>query len=87
MKSIQELQAQSNQANVNLLFTDAEMALTFLDLARTSQDEKLKLRRMHEAGKAYTFIQRRIPTLRLTPDETIALNKKMALLKLRLTLA
>jgi len=86
MKDLQELREQSNRASVDLLFTDAEMALTFLDLARTSRNDDLRKRRIHEALKAYNFIRGHIPSVTLTASQKIALNKKMALLKLRLGL-
>lgn len=84
MKDLQELRDQSNRASVELLFTDVEMALTFLDLASTSQDKSLRQRRIGEATKAYQFIRSHIPTVKLTTSEDIAINRKIALLKLRL---
>jgi hypothetical protein len=86
MKSFQELSDQSNKARVDLLLADAEMALTLLDVAHTSNISELKQRRTDEARKAYSFIQEQIPTVSLTPSETAALNEKMAVLKLRLSL-
>ena len=87
MKFLQELGEQTNRAKVNLLLADADMALTMLDVARFSKIRELKERRTREAFKAYSFVRERIPTVSLTPSETIALNKKMALLKLRLSLS
>ena len=87
MKTLQELNEQSNKAKVNLLITDAEMALTLLDMARASRIMELKERRTGEALKAYIFIRKHIPTVSLTPSETIVINKKMALLKHRLLLS
>lgn len=86
MKSFGELRQQSNKAKVDLLLADAEMALTLLDVARTSNISELKERRTNEARKAYSFLQEHIATVSLTPSETAALNAKMAVLKLRLSL-
>jgi hypothetical protein len=36
MKSIAELRVEQNRVRVDLLFTDAEMALTMIDLAHVS---------------------------------------------------
>jgi len=87
MISPEELREQTNKARVNLLFSDAEMALTMIDLARVSQNAGLKQKRIDQAAKAYSFIRERIPTVSLTPPETIRLNDRMKLLKLRLALS
>jgi hypothetical protein len=87
MKSLQELTELGNRAKVDLLLADAEMALTMLDLARTSEAVELRQRRTGEALKTYTFIRKRIPTISLTHSETAALNQKMSLLKQRLALS
>jgi hypothetical protein len=87
MKTLQELGEQTNKARVSLLLADAQMALTLLDMARGSKKSELRKRRTDEALKAYSFIRDRMPTVSLTPSETDVLNKKMALLKLRLSLS
>jgi len=87
MNSLEQLREQANKARVNLLFNDAEMALTMIDLARVSESAGLKDRRMNHAVKAYSFIRAQIPSVSLTPPEAIRLNKKLILIKLRLTLA
>jgi len=87
MKSFQEIRDQSNRTVVNLLFTDAEIAMNMLDLARVSEMPELRKRRLREALRAYNFIRKHTPAVALTREEATALNKKMSLLKLRLSLA
>jgi len=86
MNDLQKLGERANRARVDLLFIDADVALTMLDLVPCSQIEDLKKRRINEALRAYSFVREHIPTVSLTPSETVALNKKMAVLKLRLSL-
>jgi hypothetical protein len=85
MKSLEELREQSNKSLVDLLFTDVEMALTFVDLARVSRIPELKERRLKEARKACEFIVGRIPNVSLSSEQSVALNEKLAVLKDRLT--
>jgi len=85
MRDIQEIGEQANRARVHLLFVDAQMALTMLDLADLSQVEELRHRRINTALKAYSYIRDCLPNVSLTPAEDSALNKRMAELKLRLS--
>ena len=86
MKSLEELREMANKASVNLLFADAEVAGSMIDLACLSRIPDLKERRINQALKAYSFIRQHIPTVSLTPDEALALDKKLALIELRLNL-
>jgi hypothetical protein len=82
----QEIHKQANRAGVDQLFSDAEVAMAMLDLARASQVPELKKTSFKEALKVYDLIRKHTPAVSLTRTEATALNKKMALLKLRLSL-
>jgi hypothetical protein len=84
MKSVAELRVEQNRVRVDLLFTDAELALTMVDLARASDISEFKERRLKEALKAYKFILRQSGSVSLTPQQKAILNQKLALLKQKL---
>jgi hypothetical protein len=84
VKAFSELKDDINKTEVDLLLTDAEMALTFLDLADATKDVDSKSLRQREAHKAYQFIVGRRSTLSLTTQQTILLNRRLAMLRIRL---
>lgn len=86
MENLQQTLERSNRAIVDLLLVDANMAHTFLDLARTAKTRELKIRRINRAAEAYNFICQRMPLVRLTPSETRTLNHKLRALEIRFRL-
>jgi hypothetical protein len=85
VKSQEELRKEANKTSVDLLFSDAEMAFTMLDLALNSKIAAVRERRIKDAARAYSFIRERIPKLSLSPSENVALNEKLAQLEARLS--
>jgi hypothetical protein len=73
-----------NEAGLKFLLIDLDVALTFMDLAQTSDSEETTRRNHHNARKAYDTVLR--ISERLVPDagHQQALDAKLAVLKTRL---
>ena len=86
MKLFEELRDDANREQIALMFADAEIASTNLDLALHTDTAAVKTRQIEEADQMCTFIRERIPVVSLTPDEGEALDAKLAQLEQKLTL-
>jgi hypothetical protein len=69
---------------VDFLFTDLELAMTFMDVADASQNEETVRRNHDNANKAYNAVVYYLG--KLTPDagQRQMIDAKLALLKTRL---
>ena len=74
----------SNMIGMDFLVTDAELALTFLDMARASSNEENRSRRTREARRAYDTILKRLPKLKPEPEQLEKLNDLLTVLRKRL---
>jgi hypothetical protein len=74
----------SNRIGVQFLFTDLEVALSFLAIAATSADLATKQRNWRNARKAHDAVRHLL--LRLTPtnEELQLINERLSTLRLRL---
>ena len=87
VKSPAENILDSNSIGVDLQITDARVALTFLDLAETTNIAEDKSRRIAEALKAHTSILHFLARLNPTAEQSLVLKDLMGALEARLTAA
>lgn len=74
MRSYSELLEHASRARYEFLVSDAELAITFLSVAKTSGDAE-RVRRLHgEAQKAHAVIRTFLPTLHVPTREMETLN-------------
>ena len=77
----------SNYVGVDLQITDVKLALTFLDLAETTNVAADSFRRVAEAHKAYTSILHFLARLTPTEEQSLLLSDMLGTLKTRLLAA
>ena len=70
-----------NQAGVNFLLADLDLATTFLDLAQTSRNEETVRRNHNNARTAYDAVVRLSRNLTPEPAQRRTIDEKLALLK------
>jgi hypothetical protein len=75
----------ANRARYDLVLVDAELALTFLDLADFAESQEQREHRLDEAKRAYDTVLKALPTLYLTTPQRIMLNQKLAMIRVRLS--
>lgn len=85
MPDAAELRARLNQNSVNLLLIDADVALTFADVAETSTDASRSRQAVRDARHAYDVICERRPRFSFSKDEEHTLKTKLQRIKERLT--
>jgi hypothetical protein len=73
-----------NQSEVSFLFTDLDVAMTFMDVADTSDLEETARRNHAHARTAYNAVLRLSNKLILNADQRPAIDAKLSLLKTRL---
>lgn len=83
-KSLDEAITDSQQISIELLMTDAKTALTFLDLARTTDIAEIRSRRIAEAVRSYQSILYFLQRLNPTADQNQILSGDLETLKTRL---
>ena len=74
----------SNRASVEVLITDSGVALTFLSIAETTHNPETAARNIHNARKAYDWIQDFRVRYVLTDAQTSTLDANLGKAKLRL---
>ena len=72
------------QSKVSFLFIDLNLAMTFMDVADTSDLEETTRRNHANARTAYDAVLRLANKLMLNADQRQAIDAKLALLKTRL---
>ena len=77
----------ANRASVDFLFTDCDLAMTFLDVAGTTAIPETAQRNRQNARKAYNAILRAIPKLVLSAAERQSIENKLSALRTRLETA
>jgi hypothetical protein len=82
--TLEQMRDQANKAKSDLLFSDAELALTFLDLADSTKIEEDRERRLREAKRAYDSISQMLPTVYLTAQQRTLMNQRLDAIKARL---
>jgi hypothetical protein len=79
-----EARRDSERLRVELLFTDCDLGMTFLDVAANSRNPETVERNRQHARKAYETVRRYVPNSVMTPAETKAIKGKLDELKKRL---
>ncbi len=80
VSTIEELR----QTGAQFLQTDLRAALTFTDIARTSEVNGTRERNVQNAAKAYASVCRLIPKLRLLPQQATPVEELRLELRRRL---
>ena len=73
-----------NRTCVELLLTDSNVALTFLSIAETTENQETADRNVHNARKAYDFIQSSRVRYVFTDAQTMTLDTNLVEAKARL---
>jgi hypothetical protein len=79
-----ELIERTNRAGVEFLFTDVEMAFTFLRVGETSTSRETRDRNLANALQGYRAVLHFLPRVVLSPVQEIDLQEKLHNLKSRL---
>lgn len=79
-----EIRRVSDRLKVELLFTDCELGMTFLDVAAKSGNSETVQRSRQHARRAYETVRHYMPKVVLSPAETKAIKSKLSELKRRL---
>jgi hypothetical protein len=74
----------AQQIRADILMSDADFALTFLDLAETTVVEENRIRRRAEARRAYHAILKFVSKSHLTQEQRSALTKRLDRIRGRL---
>ena len=75
---------QSKQTIVDLLFTDLDVAFTFLDTALISSNPETKSRNIGNAAAAWHTVSDKLNTFEIPPDVRNALLNRLTQLRNRL---
>ena len=75
---------EANRVNTNFLKVDADTALTFTDIALSTEDPVKKRRNVRSARKAYDTVMRLIEKVDLSDSDGRILGAKLLTLKARL---
>jgi hypothetical protein len=79
--STSNLLHESNRAGVQFLMAEAQVGLTFLELALNAGIRENRLRILEKACEVYRTVVRLLPRVTLLPSENSELQRKMARLK------
>lgn len=80
-RSLQQVIAESRQISEQLLFTDLQIAFTFLQIARVTSDPKTRRRNIENATKAYRDVLHRSADPNLAVRRREDLDTTLALLR------
>lgn len=72
------------QTRVDFLLADLDLAMTFLDVAKTSMLERTKRRNYHNARAAYDTVMHLLEALEPNLEQNQAIDAKLGRLKIRL---
>ena len=84
MHGIRCILRDSNRIGVQFLFTDLDVALSFLAIAANCGDPAIKLRNWRNARKAHDAVRHLLPRLTPTTEELQLINERLSALRLRL---
>jgi hypothetical protein len=84
MHGIRCILRDSNRIGIQFLFTDLEVALSFLAIAATSGDLAIKQRNWRNARKAHDAVLHLLSRLTPTNEELQLINERLSALRLRL---
>ena len=84
MHGIRCILRDSNRIGVQFLFTDLDVALSFLAIAANCGDPAIKLRNWRNARKAHDAVRHLLLRLTPTTEELQLINERLSALRLRL---
>ena len=84
MRGIRCVLRDSNRIGIQFLFTDLDVASSFLTVAATSGDLANKQRNWKNARIAHDAIRHLLPRLMPSDEELLLLNERLYALRLRL---
>ncbi|HZQ41889.1 MAG TPA: hypothetical protein VFA99_01480 [Acidobacteriaceae bacterium] len=84
MKPFAHLREESSKIGVEFLLTELDAALTFLDVAGTTDSPETRERNQGHAREAYDTARRMQTRVSMQPDEKKNFDEKLALLETRL---
>lgn len=84
MHGIRCILRDSNRIGIQFLFTDLDVALSFLMVAATSGNLAIKQRNWKNARKAHDAVRHLLPRLTPTSEELQLINERLFALRLRL---
>jgi hypothetical protein len=84
MHGIRRILRDSNRIGIQFLFTDLDVALSFLTIAATSGNLAIKQRNWRNARKAHDAVLHLLPRLTPTNEELQFINERLSALRLRL---
>lgn len=87
MKSFEQIQQETAEIQFDFLLADLKTADTFLDIAGTTHNGETRARNLQNATAAYTAVERFFPRVRMTEQQSVELQEKLRLLKVRIQLA
>ncbi len=77
MKNFDQLQQETQAAQFGFLITDADTALIFLDVARTTRNDETRARNRENAAVAYATVQKFRARVVTTEQQDAELDEKL----------
>jgi hypothetical protein len=85
MRSFEETKERGNILIVDLLLSDMQLAMTFIDCAEQALSDDEDRRRLYQkAGRAYSTIVKLLERTAISPEQYEALMKRLTVLRGRL---
>ena len=84
MKSLYLVERRANAVKADLVLIDAEVALSFLDLAELTTSRAIRERQRMQAAKAYQMVMERLPNVIFTKQQKAELDKILKKIRSRL---
>ena len=84
MKSLYLVERRANAVKADLMLIDADMALSFLDLAELTKSSVVRQRQKVRAAEAYRTVMERLPDVTFTKQQKAELDKILKKIRSRL---
>ena len=84
MKSLYLVERRANAVKADLVLIDADMALSFLDLAELTKSSVVRQRQRVRAAEAYRTVMERLPDVTFTKQQRAELDKMLKKIRSRL---
>ncbi len=81
---VEESNGDSNEASVQFLLMDLDLALTFMDVAKVTGDEETMHRNHANARAAFDNVLHQLERFTPSAPQQLIIDEKLAILKLRL---
>lgn len=84
MDNFEQLQQQTNEVQLDFLLADVRTAFTFLDIAETTRNTETRARNLQHATAAYAAVERFLPRVTMTGEQSADMQEKLRVLKQRI---